>query len=65
MNIPDLKFPLKLSPDYHVDDSNMIAKIKRDMASGEPYHYFFHGKVGRGKTFLAQHIIRSYPNSHW
>ena len=65
MNRPDLKYPLKLSPDYHVDDSVMIAKIQRDMASGEPYHYFFHGKVGRGKTFLAQHIIRSYPNSHW
>ena len=65
MNLPDLKYPLKLSPAYHVDDPQMIAKIQRNMGSGEPYHYFLHGKVGRGKTFLAQHIIRSYPNSHW
>lgn len=65
MSKSGLKYPLKLSPIYHVDDPEMIAKIQRDMTSGEPYHYFFHGKVGRGKTFLAQHIIRSYPNSHW
>ena len=51
MNIPDLKYPLKLSPGYNVDDPQIIAKIQRDMASGQPYHYFFHGKVGRGKTF--------------
>ncbi|HDY88074.1 MAG TPA: hypothetical protein ENH82_08185 [bacterium] len=65
MSKPELKHPLKLSPGYNVDDAEMIAKIQRDMSSGQPYHYFFHGKVGRGKTFLAQHIIRSYPNSHW
>ncbi len=65
MNKPELKHPLKLSPGYNVDDAEMIAKIQKGMASGEPYHYFLHGKVGRGKTFLAQHIIRSYPNSFW
>lgn len=55
---------LKLPAGYQIDNPKIIEKIRKDMASGEPYHYWFQGKVGTGKTFTAQSIVRSYPNHY-
>ena len=53
---------LKLPAGYQTDNPKIIEKIRKDMASGDPYHYWFQGKVGTGKTFTARAIVQSYPN---
>ena len=60
----ELKHSLKLPADYNIDNPKIIEKIREDMTGGGPYHYLFQGKVGTGKTYLAQSIVQSYPNNY-
>ena len=54
-------FPLRLPEDYKSNNPNIVRQVQLDMASGRPYHYLFQGRVGTGKTYLAEAIISSYP----
>lgn len=65
---PTFKTDLKL-PDYYESSANpnIISQVLFDLKSGKPYHYIFTGRVGLGKTFLADIIAWSYPwnNRHF